>query len=109
MGVGRAGRAACHGGRPNALPGAAGRPGPGRGRAGCNKFSGPYTLAEAGRLRLGPLVTTRSICPDQPTEISFLQALNQAQRYRITGSMLRLYAADTLGTPLASLKAVAAE
>ncbi|UOQ52258.1 META domain-containing protein [Hymenobacter cellulosivorans] len=79
------------------------------GRAGCNKFSGPYKLAEAGRLRLGPLVTTRSICPDQATEISFLQALNQAQQYRISGSTLRLYAADTLGTPLARLKAVAAE
>ncbi|PJJ60953.1 META domain-containing protein [Hymenobacter chitinivorans] len=76
------------------------------GRAGCNKFSGPYTLAEDGRLRLGPLLTTRSTCPDIQTEISFLQALNQAQRYRISGSTLRLYAADTLGAPLARLKAV---
>jgi heat shock protein HslJ len=76
------------------------------GRAGCNRFSGPYTLAEAGRLRLGPLLTTRSTCPDIQTEINFLQALNQAQQYRISGSTLRLYAADTLAAPLARFKAV---
>ncbi|WP_167856242.1 META domain-containing protein [Hymenobacter metallicola] len=77
------------------------------GRAGCNRFSGPYTLFTAGRLRLGPLVTTRSTCPDIQTEVSFLQALNQAQRYRISGNTLTLFTADTLGTPLARLKAVA--
>ena len=59
-----------------------------------------------GRLRLGPLVTTRSACPDLAAEGAFLQALNQAQRYRISNNILTLYAADTLGTPLARLQAV---
>ncbi|MCB2408791.1 META domain-containing protein [Hymenobacter lucidus] len=79
------------------------------GRAGCNRFSGPYTLTAMGRLRLGPLVTTRSACPDLAAEGAFLQALNQAQRYRISGTTLSLYAADTLGAPLARLQAVAGE
>ncbi|WP_167856709.1 META domain-containing protein [Hymenobacter aquaticus] len=76
------------------------------GRAACNQFSGPYTLAERGRLRLGPLVTTRSACPDLAAEGAFLQALNQAQHYRLSRNTLTLYAADTLGTPLARLEAV---
>ncbi|WP_210114403.1 META domain-containing protein [Hymenobacter elongatus] len=79
------------------------------GRANCNRFSGPYTLLALGRLRLGPLVTTRSSCPELAAEGAFLQALNRAQRYRISGNMLSLYAADTLGPPLARLQAVAAE
>ncbi|MCB2377234.1 META domain-containing protein [Hymenobacter sp. BT635] len=77
------------------------------GRASCNQFSGPYTVADRGRLRLGPLVTTRSTCPDLAAEGAFLQALNQAQRYHISNNTLTLYAADTLGTPLARLQAVA--
>ncbi|GAA3926097.1 META domain-containing protein [Hymenobacter algoricola] len=77
------------------------------GRAGCNRFSGPYTLSAAGELRLGPLVSTRSVCPDLPTEGTFLQALNQARRYRIRGNTLSLYATDTLAAPLAQLQAVA--
>ncbi|MCA8832442.1 META domain-containing protein [Hymenobacter pini] len=51
------------------------------GQAGCNKFSGPYTMAADNRLRLGPLVTTRSACANLAAEGAFLQALNQAQRY----------------------------
>jgi len=79
------------------------------GRAGCNKFSGPYTLSAGGQLRLGPLATTRSACPDLATEGAFLQALNRAQHYRIRGTTLSLYATDTLGAPLATLQAVAGE
>ncbi|RYU81890.1 META domain-containing protein [Hymenobacter persicinus] len=79
------------------------------GRAACNRFSGPYTLAAEGRLRLGPLVTTRSACPDLATEGAFMRALNQAQRYRIQGNTLSLYAADTREVPLATLQATAGE
>ena len=75
------------------------------GRAGCNKFSGPYTAPVVGRLRLGPLATTRSACPDLPAEVAFLQALNKAQHYRIRGNTLSLYPADTLGVPLAQFQA----
>jgi heat shock protein HslJ len=77
------------------------------GQAACNRFSGPYTLAQAGRLRLGPLVTTRSACPDLSTEGAFLQALNRAQHYRIRGNTLSLYSADTLGPALARLQTAA--
>ncbi|RSK49610.1 META domain-containing protein [Hymenobacter rigui] len=76
------------------------------GRAGCNKFSGPYTMAGPGQLRLGPLVTTRSACASLTAEGAFLKALNQAQSYQVRGSMLSLYGIDTLGTPLAQLEAV---
>ena len=79
------------------------------GRAGCNKFSGPYAATAPGGLRLGPLVTTRSACPDLAAEGAFLQALNQAQHYRISGNTLSLYAADTLSAPLARLVGVPEE
>ncbi|WP_310395782.1 META domain-containing protein [Hymenobacter sp.] len=79
------------------------------GRAGCNKFSGPYIAPAGGALRLGPLATTRSACPDLAAEGAFLRALNQAQHYRISGTTLSLYAADTLGTPLARLAATPEE
>jgi heat shock protein HslJ len=62
-----------------------------------------------GQLRLGPLATTRSACPELAVEGSFLQALNQAQYYRINGNVLSLYAADTLGAPLARFQAVVAK
>jgi len=77
------------------------------GRAGCNRFSGPYSAPAVGQLRLGPLATTRSACPDLATEATFLRALNQTQQYRISGTTLSLYSADTLGAPLARLQAVA--
>lgn len=76
------------------------------GRAACNRFSGPYAAAGDGALRLGPLATTRSACPDLAAEGPFLQALNQAQHYRISGSTLSLYGTDTLSAPLARLEAV---
>ena len=79
------------------------------GRAGSNKFSGPYAATTPGGLRLGPLVTTRSACPNLAAEGAFLQALNQAQHYRISGNTLSLYAADTLGAPLARLAGVPEE
>ncbi|SFQ53972.1 META domain-containing protein [Hymenobacter arizonensis] len=79
------------------------------GRAGCNKFSGPYTAPAVGQLRLGPLATTRSACPDLAAEGNFLQALNQAQNYRISGNILSLYSDDTLGAPLARFRAVTAK
>ncbi|MBF9237672.1 META domain-containing protein [Hymenobacter sp. BT683] len=77
------------------------------GRAGCNRFSGPYTAPAVGQLRLGPLATTRSACPDLAAEGNFLQALNKVQHYRISGNALSLYSADTLGPPLARFQAVA--
>lgn len=76
------------------------------GRAGCNKFSGPYTAPAVGQLRLGPLATTRMACPDLAAEGNFLQALNTTQHYRISGNTLSLYAADTLAPPLARFLAV---
>lgn len=76
------------------------------GRAGCNRFSGPYTAPAVGQLRLGPLATTRSACPDLAAEGTFLQALNQVQHYRVSGTTLSLYSADTLAPPLARFLAV---
>jgi heat shock protein HslJ len=62
------------------------------GRGGCNRFSGPFSVAAVGELRLGPLTTTRAACPDLTAESEFLQALNQTERYRIKGDTLELFA-----------------
>ncbi len=39
------------------------------GRAGCNRFSGPYRPAADGRIEIGPLAVTRMACPEAQMEI----------------------------------------
>lgn len=39
------------------------------GRAGCNRFSGPYRMAASGRITIGPLAVTRMACPEPQMEI----------------------------------------
>ena len=80
-----------------------------KGGRGATSFRARIAAAKPGSLRLGPLATTRSACPDLAAEGAFLQVLNQAQHYRISGSTLSLYAADTLTAPLARLAGVPEE
>ncbi len=53
------------------------------GRAGCNRYMGPIALVD-GRLRVGPLATTRMACPppQMTVESAFLAALDGAQALR---------------------------
>ena len=63
------------------------------GFAGCNQFSGGYTLGP-GSLSFGPLLSTKMACADgDELERGFLAALPRVTTYAAADSML------TLGTP----------
>lgn len=58
------------------------------GYAGCNQFTGSATVAGDG-LSFGPIASTRRMCQDaMQQEGAFLQALESAHRYDITGEGL---------------------
>lgn len=61
------------------------------GFAGCNRFSGPYTLGP-GTLEFGPLMMTRMACPAMGLETRLAAALARARQYRVEGSSLLLEA-----------------
>ena len=65
------------------------------GSSGCNRFSGPWTLA-GGALRVGPLRTTRMACEPEvmQQEAAFLAALQGATAVRREGERLELRTAD---------------
>jgi heat shock protein HslJ len=72
------------------------------GSGGCNRYNGSITL-EAGRLRFGPLASTRRMCPaavmDQ--EQRFFEALAQTAGFERRGEFL--IAIDTGGADLIRL------
>lgn len=58
------------------------------GYAGCNQFTGSVTVSGDG-ISFGPIASTRRMCPDtMQQEDAFLQALEQASRYVVTGEDL---------------------
>jgi heat shock protein HslJ len=66
------------------------------GDGGCNRFSGPY---EAGQrsIKLGPLASTLKACADpalQTQEQQYLNALDLAATFRVTGDQLELFRDD---------------
>ncbi|MBB6099783.1 heat shock protein HslJ [Deinobacterium chartae] len=64
------------------------------GDAGCNRFSGQYTL-EGARLALTPPVSTKMACADPAAnrlETALLAGLGQVSGYRLEGAMLVLSA-----------------
>jgi len=65
------------------------------GSSGCNRFSGPWTLA-GGALRVGPLRTTRMACEPEvmQQEAAFLAALQGATVVRREGERLELRTAE---------------
>ncbi|PJJ59674.1 META domain-containing protein [Hymenobacter chitinivorans] len=78
------------------------------GNAGCNRFRGTFTGAQAGQLQFGPLLSTRMAClseQDNATEKDFLAALAATRTYQISGDTLRLYSAEA-SQPQAVLHAV---
>lgn len=72
------------------------------GFAGCNRYSGPYTLT-ADSLSFGALVSTKMFCQDgDALERSYLAMLANVRGWQATDSTLTLRAA---GAPLATFHA----
>lgn len=69
------------------------------GSAGCNSYSGSYTI-DGETLTFGPLVTTRMACPEaiMQQETAYLSALEGGAAYTIANGRLTLVAAN--GTEL---------
>jgi putative lipoprotein len=60
------------------------------GYAGCNQFTGSVTVTGDG-LSFGPIASTRRMCPDvMQQEDAFLQALENASRFSISGEDLTI-------------------
>jgi putative lipoprotein len=60
------------------------------GYAGCNQFVGSFTVAGDG-LSFGPIASTRRLCAESmQQEGAFLQALENAQRFSISGENLAI-------------------
>lgn len=61
------------------------------GHAGCNNYTGPFESG-TGTLKVGPLASTRKLCPSPPgvmeQEGKYLAALQNAATYKIEGNML---------------------
>lgn len=64
-----------------------------RGFAGCNNFTGGYTVADEA-LEFGNLASTMRACPFMALEDRFHQVLGQVDRYAISSTWLMLYGAD---------------
>lgn len=77
------------------------------GFAGCNRFSGSYTLA-GDSLRFGPLMSTKMACPGQDqVEVGYLAALGATVTFTMADSSLILHGAG--GTKLAEFTATKVE
>jgi heat shock protein HslJ len=67
------------------------------GGAGCNTYSGPYTV-NGNQIKIGPLASTRMACGDPPgimeQEQQYLAALETAATYQIERTVLELRTAD---------------
>jgi len=66
------------------------------GRAGCNTFSGSYTVA-GNQIKIGPIALTRMMCGDNNVmtqERDFLKALESGVRWSVNGQQLDLQRAD---------------
>ena len=74
------------------------------GFAGCNTFSGDYTLEDGNRIKFGTLATTMKACDGVKDEHTFLQILDQADNYTIVNDELSLNVGRR--APLAVFKAV---
>lgn len=68
------------------------------GNGGCNAYSGKVQM-DRETLRLGPIASTRKLCPDpaMASETAFFKALTQVRKARLQGGVLELLdAADGL-------------
>ena len=61
------------------------------GMGACNRIFGPYTEGERRALKIGPLASTKMMCPtDAALERQFTAALEATTHYDIDGPMLLL-------------------
>lgn len=61
------------------------------GFAGCNTFSGNYTIEKGWRIRFSHMATTMKACPDvDVNESEFLKVFELADNYTIVGDTLSL-------------------
>ena len=75
------------------------------GFAGCNSFSGEFTLESGNRIRFKTLATTMRACPDvDVNEAEFLEIFELADNYTITNDVLSLNVGRR--APLAVFEAV---
>jgi len=74
------------------------------GSAGCNRFTGPYER-DGTRLSLGPLATTRRMCPSEVMEAeqAFLSALSRTAGIASLDALV-LELAGEGGEPLLTLR-----
>jgi len=69
------------------------------GNTGCNGIRGGYTLEGIDKIDFSKIISTRMACMDVPYEGEYLQALEQADNYNLSGDTLTLNAGDkTLAT-----------
>lgn len=73
------------------------------GSTGCNGIRGSYTLEAGNNIQFSQMLSTRMACMDVPYEGAYLQVLEQADHYSLTGDTLTLMAADK---PLATFEPV---
>lgn len=73
-------------------------PEPGKlaGRGACNRFFGGVTMSGSS-MTVGPIGATRMACPEavMHQETSYLAALQDAHRYTIEGTTLRIFSRHT--------------
>jgi heat shock protein HslJ len=60
------------------------------GDAGCNRFAGSYQIQDNARIVFSQTIATRMMCLDMDTETKFLQALEMADSYSVSGDTLTL-------------------
>jgi heat shock protein HslJ len=59
-------------------------------RADCNQGSGPYRLVEGNRIETGPFVLTLMGCAEGSLDRPYLQGLQAAEGYAVSGDTLSL-------------------
>jgi heat shock protein HslJ len=60
------------------------------GNGGCNRLSGNYSIEKKGMVRFGEVISTKMSCADIAFETTFLQTLNDIDRYTIEDNSLFL-------------------
>lgn len=75
------------------------------GFAGCNRFTGTFTVEAGNKLKFSPLAMTRMMCPDDALEPEFMKVLESHEHFQADGQTLVLSGAQQ--APLARFEAVA--
>ncbi|MCO4291341.1 META domain-containing protein [Solitalea sp. MAHUQ-68] len=65
------------------------------GSLGCNNFTGAYKFEE-GKLKFGPLASTKMMCPDMGVEDALSKALTETTDVKMKGEKLQLFKGSDL-------------